>query len=455
MNKKKYSINMTQGPLLKNIIIFAIPLVLSNLLQLFYNTADLVVVSRFAGSQAMGSVGATGSVTSLILNIGIGLSVGAGVVVSKYFGAGDKSAISRAVHTSVFISFILGLFFSVLGFSLTRPLLMLTGVPEGNVLDGAVLYMRIIFLGVPASMVYNFCASILRAVGDTKRPLYILGLTGLMNVALNLVFVIVFHMDVAGVAIATIAANYASAIMALRILMRTEESYKLVVNKLRIYKAELVQIIRIGLPAGIQSSFFNLANTVIQSTVNSFGAAAISGNVAAANIENFIYIAMNSFAQAAVTGVSQNYGAGNVKRIYKTIGLAICCVSVIGTVMGVLCVIFANPLLSIYITDSAEAVEFAKIRMITTLVPYFLAGIMDTLTGSLRGLGRSSISAVNSFVGACGFRILWIIVVLPFNRTPRMLFWCWPLSWMVVIAMHLITHLVIRKSVIREVKMSS
>ena len=447
-----YELDMSRGSVFKNTIAFAIPLILSSYLQLLYNATDLVVVSRFAGSNAMASVGTTGAITNLIICIGIGLSVGASVIVSKKFGAKDEPGVFRAVHTSMFVSVILGIFFAILGFSVTKKLLVLMGTPQGEVLDGAVTYMKIIFLGVPGTFIYNFAASILRSVGDTRRPLYILAGSGIVNVILNLILVIGYDMGVAGVAIGTIAANYISAAFAVLILLRSESCYKLIPREMKIYKQEFRDILRIGLPAGIQSSFFSVANTVIQSTVNSFGAAAMAGNSAAGNIESFVYQSMNAFYQSTMTGVSQNYGAKNEKGIYKYMYVSAICVFVVGFGLGLLGVLFSKPLLGIYITDSPEAMEYAKLRMITTFLPYFLCGFMEVMTGVLRGLGYSTVTAITSFIGACGFRIFWITLILPLNRTLRMLYFCWPISWGMVVIMHVITFLIVRKKALRRMK---
>ena len=452
MAGSNYELDMSRGSVLKNTIAFAIPLILSSLLQLLYNATDLVVVSRFAGSYAMGAVGTTGPITNLITNIGIGLSIGSSVLVAKRFGSKDDPGVFRAVHTSMFVGVVMGIVLCVVGYVLTPTLVSLMGAPEGLVYNGAVTYMRIIFLGVPGSIVYNFAAAILRSVGDTKRPLYILAGTGIVNVVLNLILVIGVKLDVAGVAIGTIAANYLSAIFAVLILLRSESVYKLILREIRVYKKELIEIVRVGLPAGIQSSFFSIANTVIQSTVNSFGAAAIAGNAAAGNIEGFIYVTMNAFYQATLTGVSQNFGAKNEKRIYKSIYVSAACVVVAGLGLGLLGVVFSKQLLGIYITDSADALSYGTIRMYTTFIPYFLCGIMEVMTGALRGLRCSTVTAVTSFIGACGFRIFWITFILPFHRTTRMLYLCWPLSWAVVILMHIITFLIIRPKAIKQMR---
>lgn len=450
MSSRTYELDMSKGSIFKNVMRFVVPLILGNILQLLYNAADIIVVSRWAGSSAMASVGATGSINALIVNLCIGLSVGASVVVSRSFGAKNPQGVYRAVHTSMLLGSIAGVVACFLGVVLSAPLLRLMGTPEGEVLDGAVLYMRIYFLGVPASLLYNFAASILRAVGDTKRPLYILAATGVVNVVLNLILVIVFHLGVAGVAISTAFANYLSAGIIIYTLTKSERAYRLVFKKLRFYKEELSEILRIGVPAALQSSVFSLANSVIQSAVNSFGTAAIAGSAAASNIEGFVYTAMNAFYQATMTAVSQNYGAKDEKRLNKSIYVPILCVMVVGFGLGLMTVVFANPLLCIYITDSPDAIEFAKIRMMVTGLPYFICGAMEVMAGALRGLGYSVITAINSLIGACGLRILWIIFVLPLARSGYTLFLCWPVSWLVVICMHFVYYMIIRKKAIRK-----
>lgn len=450
MAGRKYEIDLSQGPMLKNVIKFAIPLMLSNLLQVFYNSADVIVVGRFAGPEALASVGATGSLFALLVNFFSGISLGAAVLVSRRYGAKDESGLHRAVHSAVLVSVVAGIVAMLWGLTLKRPLLELVGTPEGKILEGADLYLKIILYGVPATMVYNFGAAILRGVGDTKRPFYILSATGVVNVLLNLLFVIKFHMGVAGVAIATVVANYLSAVAVIYFLIRSEGSYKLCISKLRFYKSEVADIIKIGLPAGLQSSVYSISNTVVQSGVNSFGEFAVTGNAAAANIETIIYQAMNAFYQATITCVSQNYGAKKKERLKKAIYIPALCAATIGGVLGLLVVAFARPLLGIYIVNSPKSLDFGALRIFVTTLPYFLVGISDVLCGALRGLGKSNITFINSAIGACGFRILWISCILPLNRTPEMLFLCWPLSWIAVIALHLTQLTIIWKKTVNQ-----
>ena len=453
MAKQKYILDMSRGPIFKNTIRFAIPLMFASFLQLFYNAADLVIVSRFAGSNAMAAVGATSALSNLLINIFVGLSVGASVVVSRKFGAHKTKEMKRAVHTSIFLGMIMGIVAGIIGFIFSKPLLIMMGTPEGEVLDGAVLYMQIIFLGVPASLSYNFGASVLRAVGDTKRPLYILALSGLVNVLLNLVLVICFDLSVAGVAIATSVSNYLSMAAVLVIMTRSSGEIKLNWKKLKFYPNELKEILQIGIPAGVQSSFFSLSNTVIQSSVNSFGEAAVAGNAAAGNIDGFIYVAMNAFYQASLTGVSQNYGARSEKRVNKTIWVSLLSVSVVGFGLGMLCVVFAKPLLGFYITDSAEALEYGIKRMVVTSSLYFLCGIMEVLTGALRGLGCSITTAVTSFIGTCGFRIFWVTFVMGMlSGGIEKLYLCWPISWLMVVLMHVVTLMVVKPRAMKHMR---
>lgn len=450
MVDSKYEIDMSRGSIFKNIIMFSFPLIVTNILQLLYNAADIIVVGRWAGTDALASVGSTSSLNNLFVNLFVGLSLGAGVVVSRKYGSSDREGIRRAVHTAVFLSFIAGLIAFVLGEIFSTKLLVLMGTPYGKVLDGASLYMRIIFIGIPASLVYNFGAAILRSVGDTRRPLYILMFTGIVNVVLNLVFVIAFGMGVSGVAVATVIANYLSAFAVMYSLVFSDSVYKVNLKSIKIYKDELVEILKIGLPAGIQGSVFSLSNIVIQSAVNSFGTVAIAGNSAASSIDAFIYVVMNAFYQATITSVSQNYGAKNERRIYKTIWISLLCVTVCGLLIGSLVAVFSKYLVGIYIKDSLDAVSCARERLFVTCIPYFLCGMMEIFAGVLRGLGYSTFPMINSLLGACGFRILWVKTVLPVFNTMKVLYVCWPASWFIVVLLHVLCFMFVRKKSIQN-----
>lgn len=447
MRRTKYELDMTKGSILKSILRFSIPYMLTSMLQIFYNAADLVVVSRWTGSEAMASVGATSALTNLLLHLFLGMSVGTSVIMSRRYGARDSEGIQNTVHTTVLFSLILGVVSFAVGQIFCKPLLELMDTPQGNVLNGAVLYMRIIFLGTPATLCYNFCSAILRSVGDTKRPLYILSLSGIVNVVLNLLFVIKLNMGVAGVGLATIISKYISAISVITVLIRTDGEYKLIVRKLRIHKNELVSILKIGVPAGLQNTVLSFSNTIIQSALNSFGAAAMAGSSAASNIESFAFSVKDSFRMATVTAVSQNYGAKDEKRMNRCFYTCLLCMIVAGFSIGVAMTFFAKGLISIYITDSKEAMEFGILRMFVTGIPYFLSGIMDIYTGYLRGLGHSNAAMINSFLGICGFRIIWVFFVFPLRRTFFMLYLCWPLSWILVAAMNMVTLHFVKKKI--------
>lgn len=453
MVARRYEIDMSKGSIFKNIIAFAIPLMLSNILQLFFNAADTIVVGRWGGSECLAAVGATGTLTTLLVNVFVGLSVGASVAVSRKYGAGDLYGLHKTAHTTVALGIVASLASMIAGQILCRPVLQIMGTPD-EVIELSVLYMRIIFIGVPAQMIYNFGAAILRSVGDTRRPLYILSVTGVINVLLNLVLVIGFDMDVAGVATATATAHYLSAAAVMYSLIYSDTPYKIDIKKLKIHKDEAKEIISVGIPAGLQSAVFSLSNLVMQSSVNSFGTATMAGRAAASNIESFVYTSMNAFYHATLTSVSQNYGAKEEKRIYKTMGIGLLCAIVAGFTLGLLVRIFAIPLLGLYV--SADAANYATvieegIVYITVCgLPYFLCGIMEVLTGALRGLGHSKTPAVSSLIGTCGFRILWVFVALPYNHTTWFLYMCWPISWIFVSLLHTGTLLAVRKKSIAK-----
>ena len=441
---KTHELDMTQGAITKSIILFAIPLILSNLLQLFYNAADLIVVSRFAGSDAMASVGATTTLNAMLVNISVGLSIGAAIIVSRNYGSHNREGLRRSVHTAMIIGFLAGVIGTVVGLILARPALEWMDTPD-EIIDGSVLYLTIVWSALPATLVYNFGAAILRAVGDTKRPLYILAATGIVNVVLNLILVIVFHMGVAGVAIATSVANLLSAISVVYALAHSDGDFRLGFKQLRLTWKETKEIIRLGLPAGLQSSVFALSNTVIISAINGFGADALKGHSAGSSIEGFVYVAMDAFHHAALTAIGQNYGAKNKERIKSSFWICMAGASLSGLILGVAVTVFARPLLSIYITDSPAAIEFGRTRIFVTSLPYFLCGIMNVLAGAVRGLGTSLPTAINSLLGACGFRIFWVAFILPFHPTIDFLFLCWPISWIVVSILNAFTYLVVRK----------
>lgn len=434
--------DMLNGPLFKNIIKFTLPLLLTGTLQLLYNAADIVVVGQFASDHSLAAVSSTGSLINLIVNVFMGLSVGTSVIVSQNMGAGKLKDVSEAVHTSIAISIVCGIAVGIFGFFASKGMLQLMDSPA-DVINLSALYVKIYFIGMPANMIYNFGAAILRAVGDTKRPLYYLTFSGIVNVVLNLIFVIVFHMDVAGVALATIISQIISAFLVIRCLLKTDSAVKLIPSKIKIHGDKLKKIIAVGLPAGIQGSLFSISNVIIQSSINAFGSEAMAGNGAAGNIEGFIYVAMNSLHQAAITFTGQNYGAGKIKRI-KTVCLeCMALVSAVGLAMGTLVSIFGEQLLSIY-TDSPAEIEFGLVRMSVIMFTYFLCGTMDVMVGMLRGIGHSLTPTIVSIACVCGFRILWIFTAYAGYKATGasvhdcfvMLLVSYPVSWIAATVFH-------------------
>ena len=450
----KRSANMLNGPLWSSLITYTIPIMLTGILQLLFNAADLVIVGRFSGSINVAAVSATGSITNLIVNLFIGLSIGAGVTVAHAIGGKQETEVHRTVHTALPTALVGGVILSVVGVAFSEIFLTMMKTPA-NVLPLSAKYMRIYFCGMTFTMVYNFCASILRAAGDTKSPLVFLTLSGIINVILNIVFVIYFHMTVDGVALATVISQAISAVLVVIALMRRTDACKLYLKKLRFYKQPFFKIIRIGLPAGIQSSMFAISNVIVQSSINSFNSDALmSGNGAAANIEGFVFVLMNSFHQTAVNFIGQNMGAHQYKRIKKIFGLCLIYVSIAGFAAGFSVWNFGEKLLGIYITDSPEAIQLGLIRFNYIALPYFICGLMDVSTGSLRGLGASFTPMLLSILGVCGIRILWIYTVfqIPQFHTPEWLYISYLISWFGTFVFQTIAFITIYKKRVRADK---
>lgn len=439
MREKTNEIDMTSGPLIPKILAFSIPLMLSGILQLLFNAADIIVVGQFTSAQAMAAVGSTSSLNNLIVNIFVGLSIGSNVLMARFYGAHNQEGTHTLVHTSILLSLIAGLFLVVLGVALADPLLTLMGTPD-DVIDQSVLYMRIVFLGMPALLTYDFGAGILRAIGDTKRPLLYLLISGIINVCLNLFFVIVFGMGVAGVAIATVVSQYVSAFLVIRSMMKTSSSYRLRIKELRMEKEMLLQILRIGLPAGIQSALFNISNVLIQSSINSFGSIAMAGNTAASNIEGFVYTSMNAIYQASINFTSQNVGAHNTKRITPVLLSCLMIVSIVGISLSTIVEVFDSELLGIYSSDPT-VISYGISRLHVVCMTYFLCGLMDTACGSIRGLGYSMAPTIVSLTGACGLRILWICTAFQIDRTLFTLYLSYPVSWLVTFIAHMLCYM--------------
>ena len=450
----KRNANMLNGPLWSSLITYTIPIILTSILQLLFNAADLVIVGRFSGSINVAAVSATGSITNLIVNLFIGLSIGAGVTVAHAIGGNQSTEVHRTVHTALPTALVGGIILSVVGVLFSETFLIMMKTPI-NVLPLSAKYMRIYFCGMTFTMVYNFCASILRAAGDTNSPLIFLMISGVINVILNIFFVVVFHMTVDGVALATIISQAISAILVVIALMRRTDACKLCLKQMRFYKQPFLKIIRIGLPAGIQSSMFAISNVIVQSSINSFNSEALmSGNGAAGNIEGFVYVIMNSFHQTAVNFIGQNMGAHQYNRIKKIFGLCLIYVSIFGFAAGFTVWHFGEKLLSIYITDSQEAIQYGLIRFNYIALPYFVCGLMDVSTGSLRGLGASFTPMLISIMGVCGIRIVWIYTIfqIPEFHTPECLYISYLMSWLGTFIFQTIAFIIIYKKRVRADK---
>lgn len=435
MAGKVHSLDMVEGRILPQLIRFSLPLMATSLLQLLYNAADMVVVGQFAGAESLAAVGSTGALINLITNLFVGFSLGANVVIAHANGARDHKAIQKNVHTAVTMSVICGLIVMVLGLVLARPLLTWMGSPA-DVIDKATLYVQLFFLGMPVNLLYNFGAGIMRAVGDTRRPLVYLSIAGMANVLLNLLLVIVFHMDVAGVAIATVVSQLLSAVFVVRHLLRTDESIRMDVKKLGLDWKCVKEIVRIGLPAGIQSSLFSLSNVIIQSSINAQGSVWMAGNAAAANVEGFVYVSMNSISQGTLTFSSANRGAKEYKRVRKVLWVSLAAAGVIGFAVGMIAWAFGGTLLGLYNSDAA-VIEKGLVRMAIIMPTYFVCGLMDVAGSQMRGMGYSIAPMIVSLSGACAFRLFWVFTV--FAADPRMttLYNSYPISWALTFLIHL------------------
>lgn len=452
MQRRQHYIDMTDGPLWNKILIFALPLMASSTLQLLFNAADVVVVGRFAGKEALAAVGSNTALINLLVNLFVGLSVGTNVVVARDLGAGRKDNVSRSVHTSVTLALLSGVVMMIFGVVMVRQLLVWMSSPT-DVIDLSTIYLRIYFLGMPANMLYNFGAAILRAQGDTQRPLYFLTAAGLINVVLNLFFVIVLGMDVDGVAIATVISQYTSALLVLHCLRKEEGPLHLDLKQLGLEWPVVKRIFQVGLPAGFQGVIFSLSNVVIQSSLNSFNdPVLVAGSATSANIEGFVYAAMNAFYQTALTFTGQNYGAGQCRRVDRVLVLCQAFSMTTGLVLGNLVYFFGRELAGIYAPGEADVIAQAVLRMGFICCPYLLGGFMDTMVGVLRGIGYSVGPMVVSLVGACGLRLVWVATVFPVFRTPATLYVSYPVTWAITGTVHLIVFLRVRKRAYAKVQ---
>ena len=448
-NAKRYEMDMCNGPIMRKMLLFALPLMCSSVLQLLFNAADIVVVGRFAGDASLAAVGSTSALINLLTTLFLGLSVGANVLAARYYGAQDEKNVHETVHTAMLLSIYSGLLLTVVGVAGAKPILELMQTPP-EVLDLAALYLRIYFLGMTATMIYNFGSAILRAVGDTRRPLYYLFAAGVVNVVLNLIFVIVFQLDVAGVALATAISQCLSAFLVVRCMCREASCIKLELRKMCIHKEKMLGILQIGLPAGFQGMVFSLSNVVIQSAVNGFGSVVMAGNSAAANIEGFVYVAMNAFHQATISFVSQNYGARNLKRINRITVCGVAGVFVVGALLGTLAVTFGPQLLGVY-TTSPEVVAAGMQRLDVIARIYLICGVMDVMVGALRGVGYSVMPMIVSLVGACGLRLLWVATIfqIPQYHTIHVLYISYPITWAITAAVHIVCFVFVKRHIDR------
>ena len=442
---KTYEIDMCNGAVLPKMLRFALPLMCSSMLQLMFNAADVIVVGRFAGDNSLAAVGSTGTLVNLLTNFFMGLSIGGNVLASRYYGAKQEDELRQTVHTSVTLSLISGVALTVLGLVLSRPLMKLLKVPE-EIFDLAGLYLRIYFLGMTATMVYNFGSALLRAVGDTKRPMYYLTFAGIVNVTLNLLFVIVFKMDVAGVALATVISQCISAVLVLRCLIKMEGAMKLDLKQLGVKPQTCRMIISIGLPASLQGILFSISNLSIQSALNSFGATAVAGNSAAASIDGFLYAAMNAFYQAVLSFTSQNMGAGRRDRINKILFTGMGCSVAVGVILGMGATYFGEFVLGLYSTsDAVIAMGLNRMSVMTTT--YFLCGMMESVVGAMRGMGFSVLPMIVSLVGVCGLRVIYIATLFQMEQFHNLysLYMTYPISWAVTFAAHLTFYFLVRR----------
>ena len=450
MKNNKYEIDMCNGTLMDKLISFSLPLMLSGILQLLFNAVVIIVVGRFTGSQALAAVGSTTALINIFTNLFIGISLGANVLAARFYASGKEKEMSETVHTSITLALISGLVMALAGVLLARFALNLMGTPD-DVIDQSVLYMRIYFLGMPFFMLYNYGAAILRAVGDTKRPLFFLVISGMTNAVLNLVLVIVFHMGVAGVAIGTIVSQLISSILVLRCLYTSNTSYRLYFSKLGIKTQYLKQIFQVGIPAGIQSTVINLSNVLLQSSVNSFGSTAMAGYTAANNLFGFLYVSVNSVTQACMSFTSQNYGVGKWKRMDRVLIDCLILSFVAMMILGNSAYFFGPKLLTIY-TSNSKVIQCGMEILLYTTVTYFLCGFMDLFPGALRGMGRSGVPMILSIIGTVGTRIVWIFWIFPNHRSLDILFISYPASWIITIVLQVICYYFVRKQLYAKMR---
>ncbi len=445
MKNNKYEIDMCNGTIMDKLISFALPLMISGMLQLMFNAVDIIVVGRFTGSQALAAVGSTTALICTFTNLFIGVSLGANVLAARFYASGKTKEMFETVHTAILLALISGIAMSVIGILCARESLVLIATPD-DIIGQAVLYLRIYFLGMPFFMLYNYGAAILRAVGDTKRPLMYLIAAGTANAVLDLVLVIIFKMGVAGVAIGTITSQFISCVLVIRCLCKTDAIYKLYISKLRIKKYYLIQILKVGLPAGIQSTVINFSNVLLQSSVNSFGEIAMAGYTAANNILGFLYVSVNSVTQACMSFTSQNYGVRKFKRMDKVLANCAILSIIVSVVIGGGSYLLGHQILGIY-TKQEDVIQCGMEILSISTIPYFLCGLMDMIPGSMRGVGYSAVPMILSIIGTVGTRLVWIYGVFPEHRSLYVLFMSYPVSWGLTIVMQAICLVFVRRKI--------
>lgn len=449
--KKQYEMDMCSGSILKKMLLFALPLMLSSILQLLFNAADIVVVGKFAGDNALAAVGSNTALINLLTNLFVGFSIGANVTAARYYGAKCNKDLEETVHTAITMSLISGLLLTIVGIIGAKQFLIWMQTPK-EVLPLATLYLHIYFIGMIPNMVYNFGSALLRSVGDTRRPLYYLTFAGCINIILNIVTVVLLHWDVAGVAIATVISETISACLVLRCMRKEQGVMHLQWNKLHIHRGKMIQIMKIGIPAGFQGVVFALSNVVIQSSVNLFGNIVVAGNSAASNIEGFVYMAMNAFYQATISFTSQNFGAGKYHRINRILLTGQGCVIVVGLILGNAAVLFGEPLLQVY-SSSSEVITAGMKRLHIISATYALCGMMDVMVGALRGLNYSVLPMVVSLIGACGLRLVWIATVfqIPELHTVQIVYLSYPITWIITLSAHIVCYCFIKRHLQKQI----
>lgn len=445
MKNNKYEIDMCNGTIMDKLISFALPLMISGMLQLMFNAVDIIVVGRFTGSQALAAVGSTTALICTFTNLFIGVSLGANVLAARFYASGKTKEMSETVHTAILLALISGIAMSIIGILCARESLVLIATPD-DIIGQATLYLRIYFSGMPFFMLYNYGAAILRAVGDTKRPLMYLIAAGTANAVLDLILVIIFKMGVAGVAIGTITSQFISCVLVIRCLCKTDAIYKLYISKLRIKKYYLIQILKVGLPAGIQSTVINFSNVLLQSSVNSFGEIAMAGYTAANNILGFLYVSVNSVTQACMSFTSQNYGVRKFKRMDKVLANCAILSIIVSVVIGGGSYLLGHQILGIY-TKQEDVIQCGMEILSISTIPYFLCGLMDMIPGSMRGVGYSAVPMLLSIIGTVGTRLVWIYGVFPEHRSLYVLFMSYPVSWGLTIVMQAICLVFVRRKI--------